>query len=46
MVIDALGLIKGGTFPDFPLDDRVSDIEHKTLASLKITVDAPRTCQP
>ena len=40
MVIDARGRINGETFPDNPLDDRVSLFEHKTLASLKVTVEA------
>ena len=40
MVIDARGRINGGTFPDNPLDDRVSLIEHKTLASMKVTVES------
>ena len=31
MILDARGRIKGGTFPDNPLDDRVSLFEHKTL---------------
>ena len=40
MVIDARGRINGETFPDNPLDDRVSLFEHKTLASLMVTVEA------
>ncbi len=40
MVIDARGRINGGIFPDNPLDDRVSLIEHKTLASMKVTVES------
>ena len=40
MVIDARGRVNGETFPDNPLDDRVSLFEHKTLASLKVTVEA------
>ena len=40
IVIDARGRINGGTFPDNPLDDRVSLIEHKTLASMKVTVES------
>jgi len=36
MVIYARGRINGGTFPDNPLGDRVSLIEHKTLASMKM----------
>ena len=40
MVVDARGRVNGETFPDNPLDDRVSLFEHKTLASLKVTVEA------
>ena len=40
MVIDARGRVNGETFPDNSLDDRVSLFEHKTLACLKVTVEA------
>lgn len=41
MVIDARGRINSGAYPDNPLlDDRVSLFEHKTLASLKVSVEA------
>ena len=40
MVVDARGRVNGETFPDNPLDDRVSLFEHKTLASLMVTVEA------
>ena len=40
MVIDARGRINSGAYPDNPLDDRVSLFEHKTLASLKASVEA------
>ena len=40
MVIDARERINGGTFPDNPLDDRVSLIEHKALASMKVTAES------
>ena len=40
MILGARGRINGGIFPDNPLDDRVSLFEHKTLASLKVTVES------
>ena len=40
MILDARGRINDGTFPDNPLDDSVSLFEHKTLASLKVTVES------
>ena len=39
-VFSAVAKIVGGTSPDNPLDDRVSLIEHKSLASMKVTVDS------
>ncbi len=40
MVIDADGRINIGAFPDNPLDDRLKHFEHKSLASLKVSVEA------
>ena len=40
MILDARGRINSGTFPDNPLDDRVSLFELKALASLKVTVES------
>ena len=40
MAIDARGRINRGTFPDNPLDDRMSLFKHKTLASLKVAVES------
>jgi len=39
-ILDARGRINGGASPDNPVENRVSLFEHKTLASLKDTIES------